>query len=312
MKRYCKISGHGFSYLIVDFNPRQVNIVRLLILFVMFSVPAGCGPERTGSHTDSESASNNLSVKKQIETADHFQGINGTFVLFDSGADSTVVVHNPERAQIRFLPASTYKIPNTLIALETGVADGPDFTLARDSSLAPEQDWWPEAWARDHHTLRTALPNSVVWYYQELARRIGAEQMQQFVNRLEYGNRDISGEIDLFWLTGGLRISAEEQVGFLKRFYFGELDISERNAAVTRDLLVIEETPGYRLSGKTGWVMPVDPSEPQIGWFVGYLERGENVCFFALNIDIEEDEDAAMRIPIVKNILHDLGLMEKN
>lgn len=278
MKRYCKISGHGFSYLIVDFNPRQVNIVRLLILFVMFSVPAGCGPERTGSHTDSESASNNLSVKKQIETADHFQGINGTFVLFDSGADSTVVVHNPERAQIRFLPASTYKIPNTLIALETGVADGPDFTLARDSSLAPEQDWWPEAWARDHHTLRTALPNSVVWYYQELARRIGAEQMQQFVNRLEYGNRDIS----------------------------------ERNAAVTRDLLVIEETPGYRLSGKTGWVMPVDPSEPQIGWFVGYLERGENVCFFALNIDIEEDEDAAMRIPIVKNILHDLGLMEKN
>lgn len=91
------------------------------------------------------------------------------------------------------------KVQNTLIALETGVASGFDFALAWDSVAAPQQSWWPAAWARDH-TLRTALPNSVVWYYQELARRIGAQRIQRYVDGFGYGNRDISGGIDQFWL----------------------------------------------------------------------------------------------------------------
>jgi beta-lactamase class D len=219
------------------------------------------------------------------------------------------VRHNPERAATRFLPASTYKIPNTLIALETGVAGGADFALAWDSTTAPRQAWWPASWARDH-TLATALPNSVVWFYQEIARRVGAERMQSWLDRFGYGNADISGGIDTFWLTGGLRISPDEQVDFLRRFYSGELGVSERSTELAKRLLVLEETPTYRLSGKTGWAGLGEQGEPEVGWLVGYLERGSDVYFYATNVEIRTDADAAARMKITKAALRELGLIE--
>jgi beta-lactamase class D len=157
--------------------------------------------------------------------------------------------------------------------------------------------------------MRSALPASVVWYYQELARRTGPERMQGYVSRFDYGNREISGGIDQFWLTGGLRISPEEQVEFLRRFYFGELGVSERSTRIVKELLVLEETPTYRLSGKTGWVGLEEP--PDIGWLVGYLERGEKVYFFATNIDIVTNADGEARLTITKAVLRELGLIDR-
>jgi beta-lactamase class D len=237
-----------------------------------------------------------------------FGDIDGAFVLLDAQTGRTVR-HNPERAATRFLPASTYKIPNTLIALETGVAGGADFALAWDSTTAPRQAWWPASWARDH-TLATALPNSVVWFYQEIARRVGAERMQSWLDRFGYGNADISGGIDTFWLTGGLRISPDEQVDFLRRFYSGELGVSERSTELAKRLLVLEETPTYRLSGKTGWAGLGEQGEPEVGWLVGYLERGGDVYFYATNVEIRTDADAAARMKITKAALRELGLIE--
>src|SRR5690606_25194157 len=122
---------------------------------------------------------------------------------------------------------------------------------------------------REGHTLRTALPASVVWYYQELARRIGAERMQAYLDRFEYGNRDISGGIDRFWLDGGLAISPVEQVRFLERLYRGELGVSEETTALVKELLVLEETPTFRLSGKTGWAGLGTEGAQEVGWLVG-------------------------------------------
>lgn len=237
-----------------------------------------------------------------------FGDVQGTFVLLDLQTGERVV-HDAERARTGFIPASTFKIPNTLIALETGVASGAEFFLAWDSVAAPREDWWPDAWARDN-TLRTALPASVVWFYQELARRIGAERMHEYLERFGYGNRDISGGIDQFWLTGGLRISAEEQVDFLRRFLLGELGVSEASTSLVKELLVLEETPTYRLSGKTGWAGLGVGDAPDIGWLVGWLERGEDVYVYALNIDIATPADAAARLRITKAVLAELGLLD--
>jgi beta-lactamase class D len=249
------------------------------------------------------------SAAPQPDLAPLFGDVCGTFVLLDLRTGERVV-HDEERARTRFLPASTFKIPNTLIALEAGVANGADFSLAWDSVVAPRQEWWPSSWARDH-TLRTALPGSVVWFYQELARRIGAERMRDHLERFGFGNRDISGGIDQFWLTGGLRISAEEQVDFLRRFLLGELGVSGPTARLLRELLVLEETPAYRLSGKTDWAgLGVDDAA-EIGWLVGWLERGEDVYVYALNIDIEKPADAAARMRITKAILAELGLLDE-
>ncbi len=238
--------------------------------------------------------------------AQRFQGVRGTFVLHDPQTGRTLC-HDAQRAATRYSPASTFKIPNTLIALETGVASGPEFFLAWDRAAVPPQPWWPATWSRDH-TLSSALKNSVVWYYKELARRTGSERMQSFVDRFDYGNRDIAGGIDQFWLSGGLRISAEEQADFLHRFYFGKLGVSERSTHLAKEMLVLEDNPAYRLSGKTGWAGLGEPGT-QIGWLVGYLERNGQVYPFAMNIDIEKNEDAALRMPITKDVLKQAGLI---
>lgn len=237
-----------------------------------------------------------------------FGAIKGTFVLLDPQS-GRMTCHDAARAAIRFLPASTFKIPNSVIALDSGVASGPDFPLRWNRQAVPQQPWWPEAWARDQ-TLRTALPNSVVWYYQELARRVGPRRMQDYLDRFAYGNRDISGGIDRFWLDGGLRISAEEQVGFLRRFYEGALGVSERAAHAVKPLLVLEDTPRYRLSGKTGWAGFGERDTPGIGWLVGYLERDGRVYYYATNIDIRTPEDAKARLGITKAALAGLGLLD--
>jgi beta-lactamase class D len=149
----------------------------------------------------------------------------------------------------------------------------------------------------------------VVWYYQELARRIGSQRVQRYLQRFDYGNADISGGIDRFWLSGGLRISAEEQVKFLQRFYEGALAVSPHASDAVKPLLVLESTPEYRLSGKTGWAGFGEPGAREVGWLVGYLERAGEVYYYATNIDMRRPEDAQARMKITKAALALSGLL---
>ncbi len=234
-------------------------------------------------------------VRPELEK--DFQGFKGAFVLYDL-KDNRYVRYNPERCTERFIPASTFKIMNSLIGLETGVIPDADYVIKWDGA----QNDIP-AWNQDH-TLRTAIQNSVVWYYQELARRVGEKRMQEHVDAVHYGNQDISGKIDTFWLEGGLRISADEQVEFLKRLYKGELPFSQRSMNIVKEILVLEKTETGQLSGKTGSGQRISP---RVSWFVGYLETKGNVYFFATNIEgLDGTGDTAKEIS--QNILHDLEL----
>ena len=279
---------------LMSINAFHTSVISL-ILFSIFS--AGCS---TGK---SWSAQETLNIAREFEQ----RHVTGTFVLLDSQT-AQMQCYNCARAHQRFLPASTFKIANALIALETGVVDDAGFTLPWNSEATPRQTWWPDTWAKDQ-TLKSAFAGSVVWYYQELARRIGHERMQSYVRRFRYGNEDISGGIDQFWLTGGTRISAVEQVDFLRRFHQNGLGASAHSTNVVKDILTLEHTPHYRLSGKTGWAGFGD-SKPGLGWLVGYLERDGSVAFFAMNIDINENADAASRLAIVKSVLRDSRYIE--
>ena len=162
------------------------------------------------------------------------------------------------------------------------------------------------AWNQDH-TLKTAIRDSVVWYYQELARRVGKEKMQQYVDAVGYGNKDISGKIDSFWLDGGLRISANEQVEFLKRLYANQLPFSQRSMKIVKEIIVLEKAKDYQLSGKTGSVQRAGTKE---GWFVGYVEEKGDVYFFATNIENQKlDASGVKAQEISQNILQSLGLL---
>lgn len=282
--------------------------IRLYVAFLLLTLLSGCAVIASKNSACGATFSSGRGVVHASDIAQYFKDIEGTFVLLDAQSGQTLC-HNPERARTAFLPASTFKIPHTLVALETGIAPSLDFALAWDSTAVPRQSWWPAVWAQDH-TLRTALPNSVVWYYREIARRIGPQRMQSHLDRFDYGNRDIGGGIDQFWLNGGLRVSALQQVDFLRRFHSGELPVSEQTTRAVKNMLVLEETAQYRLSGKTGWAGFGESSGSQVGWLVGSLEREGRVYPFAINLAITKNEDAAARMSIVKAVLRDAGLIQ--
>lgn len=231
----------------------------------------------------------------------YFAGITGTFVLLD-GQTGTYIRHNPDRARQRFPPCSTFKIPNSAIALETGVASDPDYTLRYDPALQQQG-----AWARDH-SLRSAFATSAVWYYQEMARRVGAQRMADLVRQFAYGNEDTSAGIDQFWLGTSLRISADEQVRFLKRFYEGHLGLSERTTRLTKEIMVADQGPGWKLSAKTG-ACPASEDEVSM-WYVGYVEKGTEVFYFALQMGDRAYGDLfGQRVSKTRAILIELGIL---
>ncbi len=233
--------------------------------------------------------------------------VQGTIALLNTKTGE-LICHNATRANRAYLPASTYKIPNTLIALETGIASGADFRIDWNQKRNARQAWWPAAWAKDQ-TLSSALSNSVVWYYQELARRIDRQRMQKYVDQFSYGNRDISGAIDQFWLKGKLKISALEQIAFLQRFYFQQLEVARPNTDIVKRAIVLEKTPSWTLSGKTGMVGFGDATDVKLGWLVGYVETADNTYIYAMNMDITKAAGGQLRLKVTKSVLKELGLI---
>ncbi len=174
------------------------------------------------------------------------------------------------------LPASTFKITNSLIALETGVMESDSTMIYWDSVPRRMKQWDADL------TLKQAFHKSCVPCYQEIARNIGSIRMNQYLDTLKYGNMIVdSNNIDLFWLEGDSKISQKEQVDFLNRFYHKQLPISERTHQIMKRMMIIEQNQNYTLSGKTGWALRNGKNN---GWFVGYLETKDNVYFFATNI----------------------------
>jgi beta-lactamase class D len=241
-----------------------------------------------------------------VDFSRHFQGLNATFVLLN-GSSGKYVRHNPSRARERFAPCSTFKVPHTAILLETGAAPDPAFTLKYDPALKQ-----PSNWAHDFD-LRGAFKNSALWYYQTMARRLGMAAEREWVERFQYGNQNSSGGIDItgnpYWVDGSLRISANEQVEFLRRFYEERLGLSSRTTRLTKDIMVVEETPKWRLSAKTGACQP--SGEHTSNWYVGYVEKTDAVYYFALQMGAEDYGRAySDRIPISRKILTEMGILD--
>ncbi|MDB5619561.1 class D beta-lactamase [Tardiphaga sp.] len=234
--------------------------------------------------------------------AKHFAdaGTAGTFVGYKID-DYLIVASDKERSGEAFLPASTFKIPNSLIALETGVVADPDKDVFKWDGVKRDI----EAWNRDH-TLRSAIAASAVPVYQEIARRIGAERMQKYLREWDYGNADIGGGIDQFWLTGALRIDPMEQIDFLDRLRRGTLPASKRSQDWVRDILPVTKVGDAVIRAKTG-LLGAEIGKPSLGWIVGWAEKGDAQTVFALNLDVREPKHVAARMAIAQLCLTEIG-----
>jgi beta-lactamase class D len=244
-----------------------------------------------------------LSARDPTERADlraHFEAarVEGTVALYDT-RDDTLICSDVARCRRAFIPASTFKIPHAVIALELGVMQDQTSQLPWDGQQYSVPDW-----NRDQ-TLASAMRVSCVPCFRDIARQIGRDRMQDWLVRLDYGNHDGSGPDELFWLNGRIRISPIEQVDFLWRLDTGRLPISERTVEIVRDLLRIDAG----LWGKTGSVAPPENPPPAVGWFVGFVgELGQRVYFATLidsrppGVDIKP-----LRRSITQRILESVG-----
>ena len=216
------------------------------------------------------------------------EGVAGTFVLYDPAA-GVAQRYDPARAARRFLPASTFKVYNALVALETGVVADPDSAFAWDGVQREVP-----AWNRDH-TLRTGLESSVVWLYQRVARRVGRDRYLATFARQPVGNGQIGPDVGLFWLDNSLQVSADEQVAFVDGLRRGALAFRPDVQATVRGMLpVLADTAGARVVGKTG--LGRQPDGALLGWLVGWVERDGRAAVFAMNA--EPDPGAAREIDV--------------
>ncbi len=232
----------------------------------------------------------------------HFtaRGAAGTFVLLQPFEDR-VQVWNEARARRGYLPAATFEIANAVLGLETGA-------LADEREVFP-WDRKPQVlgtWEADQ-TLESGLRDNVAWMFQRVARRVGKAAMRDWLGRLEYGNRDMTGGIDQFWLQGGLRTTAMEQVAFLHRLAEGRLAATQRAQRLVRESLRLEKTRTHTLYAKAGAV----PSGPNaVSWWVGWVERRGRVdAVFATNLSPGTATPYADRFVIARAILAAEGVL---
>lgn len=269
--------------------------------------PAPPAPAPAEAASDAPPATDGAATSPAPDWAAHFGAQEGCFVMLSTPGD-TWVMNDPERCKQGFRPFSTFKIVNALIGLETGAVAGADTVIEWDPEVYPAEDWWPPSW-RERNDLRAAFHRSALPYFRAMATRIGEAAMGRHMEALGYGNRDMSGGLDLFWLTGALRVSAVEQIRFLRALNEGRLPVSERSQTVLKDIMVRTRGDDYVVRAKTG--TGTSAAGPKLAWFVGYVERGDKVHYFALNRSGREYSDIPRKqtIAMTENMLAELGAL---
>ena len=242
------------------------------------------------------------STSEERDLEPFFGNYSGAFVLLDASHEHWLRYH-PDACLKRVSPCSTLKIANSLIALETGVASGPEFALPWDGTKHPI-----EAWNRDQ-TLRSAFSVSCLWFYQELARRVGRERMDDWVKKIQYGNGDISGGLTNFWLSSSLLISPDEQVDFLRRLHTGKLPFSARSVKTLLEIMTVSKEGETVYRGKTGTAGdPVKGIATQ-GWWVGSVCSPKGDYYFATCITGGENPSGRTARQITERILSDVKVL---
>jgi beta-lactamase class D len=254
------------------------------LLFLMFVLTAGAAEirEETGWGKFFES-------RKLI----------GTMVVLDEEREVTHV-WNPKRAETPFSPASTFKIPNALIALDSKVVKDSDEVIPYGGTKE-----FIKEWERDMN-LREAMKLSNVAVFHQVAKRIGLERMKEKLGEFNYGNGQTGPDIgQRFWLSGSLKISALEQVEFLTKMAKGKLPVSAESVAELKSITRYGEKNGAVIYAKTGWT---GTQAPQTGWWVGWVEKDGKIYPFAMNAVIPTMEEAKLRIPVALECLEAMGI----
>lgn len=223
----------------------------------------------------------------------------GTMVV-QSNNHGTTYVWNTQRSEQRFASASTFKIFNTLIAIDEGVFDPVNGEFIWDGTVHEFPDW------NKNQSLSMAYRASCVWCYQKLAEQIGAAKYLHHLRQAQYGEIALPFEGTSFWLDGSFKVSAVEQVRFLKKLYQRNLPYKGSSYDALESIMHAATSPDYRLYAKTGWARRVNP---EIGWYIGYVVTSSDVWFFATNLNIQSPADLPLRQRVTLESLQAKGII---
>jgi beta-lactamase class D len=285
-----------------DYQPKNLKMKNLTLQFInkrYLAAAASLLVILVANSCSVNKAKIDNSLKKYFDA----KNVDGCFTMLNN-TDGTITVYNMKYDTMRFTPASTFKIANALIGLQTGIVTNDSMVIPWDKQKRANEEWNKDL------DLREAFKVSAVPYFQEVARRIGRDTMRQWMDSLAYGNKNISGPIDSFWLNNRLKISPDEQLGLMKKLYFDQLPFRKSVQQNVRDMMLQENNTLYKLSYKTGW--GIDEEKNNIGWITGWIEENRHVYFFVTLVKSPDPEIdmKSVRINITKDILKELGFLQ--
>lgn len=264
-----------------------------ICIFLVVSVVSSCSP-------------NNVVVDDSLKKYFDENNVEGSFGLFNNGNGEFTIYNLSRFKDSTYLPASTFKIINSLIGLETGKIRDENMIIKWDGKTRPIPEWNQDL------TMEQAFKVSAVPYYQEVARRIGKDTMQFWIDSLGYASRYQKpkiGTIDTFWLDNTVKVTADEQLGLVKKLYFDQLPFQKRTMRIVKEVMVMEKNANYTLAYKTGWGSRENGKA--LGWMIGWIVENQHPYFFALNIEGPHDLDMQpVRMKMLKGILKELGFFE--
>ncbi|HTL08426.1 MAG TPA: penicillin-binding transpeptidase domain-containing protein [Chitinophagaceae bacterium] len=258
--------------------------------------------------------SNNVTEDKSLKRFFDSAGVTGSFGLFDNAQGQFTIYNLPAFKDSAYLPASTFKIVNSLIGLQTGRISSTTMVIPWDgiTRFYPLGDT-AVGWNKDL-SMKEAFQASAVPYYQAVARRIGKDTMQFWLDTLGYGQRygkfKIGANLDTFWLDNSVKVTGDEQLGLVKKLYFDQLPFFKSTQQAVRNVMLQEENANYRLSYKTGWGF--QPNGQPVGWIIGWIEENKHPYFFSLEVNgpNRSFDMRPVRIGILKGILQEMGFFK--
>lgn len=229
-------------------------------------------------------------------------GFTGTTLIYDLNNERWMAGH-AELVDTAALPASTFKLFSSLAALETRVIHGADEIIVWDGITRGRAE------TNTDMSLRDAFRISAVPHYQHLVREIGAGRMRVMLREARYGNMDMDGGLETFWLSGDLRITPRQQIEFMVRLYNGDLPFRPEVIRVVKDIALVEDAETYQLRAKTGLAVVDDGANT--GWWVGWVEKNNNVYFFATLLLAQNPDDSFIpkRISVSRQILSQMDIL---
>ncbi|MGL6174717.1 MAG: penicillin-binding transpeptidase domain-containing protein [Cellulosilyticaceae bacterium] len=224
--------------------------------------------EKRLAQQDNEEIREPDATVNEVDYSQYFRGINGCTVFYNPKQD-VYTVYDKELCEVPISPYSTFKVITTLMGLENGIIESENSAIAET-------------------TLEEAFRKSYVWYYEQIMNELQKERVQDTLNELEYGNRDLSDWNEqghnTFWIASNLKISPMEQVGVLTKIFEGKIQWDEKHIRILKNLMLVEKNEDYAVYGKTG------SAKQKEAWFVGFLEKHEESIYFATKLDDQTQE----------------------